>query len=189
MALKPRYQKFVNSYNKTGNITQAALDAGYSKKSAHSQGSRLLKNVKVQSELKKIQTKATEKAQLSAAEVLNEIKKLAFVNLATAYNEDGTLKSPHEMPLDVQSALQSLETNELFVGSGKNKRKIGNVSKIRLTDKVRALEMLAKHFKLLTELHEHSGKDGAPLIVLTLPKNGSEAVVPPETPKAPPEND
>lgn len=40
---------------------------------------------------------------------------------------------------------------------------------------IRATEILAKHFKLLTDVHELSGKDGQPLVVLTMPANGSEA--------------
>lgn len=42
-------------------------------------------------------------------------------------------------------------------------------------NKLRALELLAKHFKLLTDVQELGGKDGGPLVVLTMPANGSEA--------------
>lgn len=46
--LPPRYIKFVHEYMKTDNMTQSAIRAGYSPKSAYAQASRLLKNNRVQ---------------------------------------------------------------------------------------------------------------------------------------------
>lgn len=48
---------------------------------------------------------------------------------------------------------------------------------------LRACEMLGKHFKLFTELHEHTGKNGGPQVIVMLPGNGSE-VAPPSIQKA-----
>lgn len=45
--LNQRQIRFVQNYMKTNNIYHSALDAGYSSKTAHVQGSRLLSNVKV----------------------------------------------------------------------------------------------------------------------------------------------
>ena len=45
--LNQRQIRFVQNYMKTNNITHSAIDAGYSKKTAHVQGSNLLKNHKV----------------------------------------------------------------------------------------------------------------------------------------------
>lgn len=53
-------------------------------------------------------------------------------------------------------------------------KKIKN--KLRAADKLKALELLAKHFKLLTDMTEVSGKNGeAVQVILTMPKNNSEA--------------
>ena len=42
--LNQRQIRFVQNYMKTNSITHSAIDAGYSKKTAHVQGSNLLKN-------------------------------------------------------------------------------------------------------------------------------------------------
>lgn len=48
MAAEDRYRKFVIEYfNCGGNQTQAAINAGYSPRSAYMQGSRLMKNDKL----------------------------------------------------------------------------------------------------------------------------------------------
>ena len=51
--LRPQIMIFVTEYIKSGNATQAAILAGYSEKTAYSQGSRLLKNDEVQQYLNK----------------------------------------------------------------------------------------------------------------------------------------
>lgn len=51
--LSPKQLIFVQEYLKHNNITQAAKAAGYSEKSAHVQGSRMLKNDKVKQYLNK----------------------------------------------------------------------------------------------------------------------------------------
>ena len=47
--LNNQQQDFVSAYLLTGNATEAAIEAGYSKRTAYSQGSRLLKHVAVAS--------------------------------------------------------------------------------------------------------------------------------------------
>ena len=51
--LSPKQLIFVQEYLRSSNITAAAKAAGYSEQTAHSQGSRLLKHVKVQQYLNK----------------------------------------------------------------------------------------------------------------------------------------
>lgn len=47
VVLKPMQQRFVDEYLIDLNATQAAIRAGYSEKTAYSQGQRLLKNVEI----------------------------------------------------------------------------------------------------------------------------------------------
>jgi len=53
--------------------TEAAIDAGYSPQSAHVAASRLLKNAKVASEIKRISAKQTTAALGSKAELLDKV--------------------------------------------------------------------------------------------------------------------
>lgn len=174
MGLNAKQRIFVSEYLKDKNATQAAIRAGYSKKTATKIGSENLLKPDIKAAIEKAIKKVTERAELKASDVLAEIRKLAFVDLSKAYAADGSLLHPHDMPEDVRAALQSLETDEIFAGRGPSRKKVGETKKIKLTDKVRSLEMLAKHFKLLTDIVEHSGKDGGPVVVLTMPANGSE---------------
>ena len=50
--LTVKQQKFVDEYIKTGNATQAAINAGYSKRTAGQTGGRMLKNVKISQKIR-----------------------------------------------------------------------------------------------------------------------------------------
>jgi len=52
VVLKPMQQRFVDEYLVDLNATQSAIRAGYSEKTAYSQGQRLLKNVEIDSLVK-----------------------------------------------------------------------------------------------------------------------------------------
>ena len=81
MALNFRQRSFVNAYE--GNATQAAIAAGYSGKTAHSAGSRLLKHVEVS---QAIQEREEKEASVRAATIADRRERLAFL---TAIMRDG----------------------------------------------------------------------------------------------------
>ena len=68
---------FVSEYVKSGNATEAAKNAGYSVHSAYSAGQRLLKNVEVSAEIKRLHTEALQKAEITVSEVVLHIKTIA----------------------------------------------------------------------------------------------------------------
>ena len=68
---------FVSEYTKSGNATEAAKNAGYSARTAYSTGQRLLKNVEVLEEIKKVQNEALAKAELSVTDVVKLVKDIA----------------------------------------------------------------------------------------------------------------
>ena len=68
---------FVSEYTKSGNATEAAKNAGYSARTAYSTGQRLLKNVEVMEEIKKVQNEALAKAELSVTDVVKLVKDIA----------------------------------------------------------------------------------------------------------------
>ena len=73
--MTPRQEKFCIEYLIDLNATQAAIRAGYSKKTAYSMGQRLLKNVEIKSRIKELQDKIFENGMMSAAEALWRLSK------------------------------------------------------------------------------------------------------------------
>lgn len=79
--LTAKQKAFVNEYLVDLNATQAAIRAGYSKKTAQEQSSRMLSNVMVQEALKELMDKRSEKVGLMADQVLEELKAMVMVPL------------------------------------------------------------------------------------------------------------
>ena len=73
MTLKPKQQRFADEYLVDLNATQAAIRAGYSKKTARSQGERLLTNVDVAAAIQAEQQKRSERVQITQDSVLEGI--------------------------------------------------------------------------------------------------------------------
>jgi len=72
--LTPKQQMFVKEYLIDLNATQAAIRAGYSKKTANEQGARLLVNVSIATKIKEALEKRADKTELTAQYVLDGIK-------------------------------------------------------------------------------------------------------------------
>ncbi len=65
----PKQDKFCVEYLVDLNATQAAIRAGYSERTAHSQGPRLLENVEVQNRIQELRKKAFKETIATAEEV------------------------------------------------------------------------------------------------------------------------
>lgn len=83
MALSNKEEIFVREYLKNGfNATQAAKKAGYSEKTAYSQGQRLLKKVEIKEELDNQMDKTFKKLDIDREELIMKAFKVTEV-----YNE------------------------------------------------------------------------------------------------------
>jgi phage terminase small subunit len=74
MALTNKQKMFVKEYQIDRNATQAAIRAGYSKKSAMEQGYQLLQKTPVKAALDKQTEKIAAKVDITAEDVLQSIK-------------------------------------------------------------------------------------------------------------------
>jgi hypothetical protein len=80
--LNDRQRIFVREYRIDRNATRSAIKAGYSKKSAHVTGCKLLKDPKVSAELLALTEKRLEKLELTGDMVVDELALLGFVQIA-----------------------------------------------------------------------------------------------------------
>lgn len=163
--LPPQVLKFCVEYIVDRKGGPAWVRAGGSAKSADSQASRLLRNAKVKAEINRLIKEQEERTKLNGDRVLKELWLLGTVDISEAYDDDGAIKKLKDMPETVRRAIAGVEVEELFEGSGENRIQVGFTSKVKLFDKPRCLEMLAKHFVLLTDKHEISGPGGGPIVL------------------------
>ncbi len=137
--LTPKQQRFVDEYLVDLNATQAAIRAGYSKKTAKEQAARLLTKANVQAELQKRRKKIEKKLEISQKSVINELIAIVRANGADYAKVVGTKETGAHVefvPTDTLSpeklcAIASIKENAQGM-------------EVKTHDKLRAMELLGK---------------------------------------------
>lgn len=124
---------FVESYFANGeNGTQAAITAGFAPKSAGVTAAKLLKDPRVIVEIANRRVELIANLELSTERTLKEVSRLAFCDPRKLIDENGRLKSLHELDDDTAAAIASVEVD-----------KDGGI-KYKFWDKNSAIEKAAK---------------------------------------------
>lgn len=172
--LTHRQQQFVLHYVILKNATAAARKAGFSKKTAMAQGSRLFRNVAIRAEIDRRLTKTVAKLDITAEKVLREIGRVAFQDMANYLDEHGLPRDEFSgLGPDETAAIKSITVEE-FMDGRSDKRKVRRL-KFALGDKAKCLEILAKHFGLIDKEKEHDLRDGVTVLGLLLREIDAES--------------
>lgn len=120
MALNARQEAFCQNYARTPNATQAAKDAGYSERTAYSQGFDLLKKPEILSRVSDIRTERFKAVHMTADETLALIAKRSRFNLKGLIKMDGgvpvvDLENATDEQLECLSEASMSETGVLKV--------------------------------------------------------------------------
>ncbi len=145
--LTQRQKLFVKEYLMDLNGTQAAIRAGFTQneKSASVIASRLLADVKVSALIAEGCQELEKKLDISIEQLWHELACIAFSDIRRYYHSDGSLKKISEVDEDAAAALRVFEDKIIvkrFGGVGQPKTV--RVVKIRLWDKLSAIEKLLK---------------------------------------------
>lgn len=154
MALTGKQRRFVDEYLIDLNATQAAIRAGYSKKTAQIIGFENLSKPIIAAALQ-MRMKAREvRTEITQDRVLQEYAKLAFLDPRRFYDETGTLIPVNLLPADVAAALVGVDVTESYDKEGQSAI---TTKKIKFIDKKGALDSVARHLGMFTDKVEHSG--------------------------------
>ena len=128
--LTEQKKRFARNYIANGgNATQAALKAGYSKKSAYSQGQRLLKDVEIKQILEKEQKKNLEKYEYTIEQSFENLKKAQELALQRC----NPLGSPNP---DLTNFLKAEELKGKLCGLYIEKKEISGIDQTPLEIKI-----------------------------------------------------
>jgi phage terminase small subunit len=149
-------------YVKSFNATQSAINAGYSSATAHVQGPRLLGNVRVRDEIKRVKEAMRQELFIDAMDVLNKYIKIAFSDITdflTFGQRDVPVIGMMGPVLDEDGKQVMKEVNYVdFKESGfvdgtiisEVKQGKDGVS-IKLEDRMKALDKLSLYFDLFPD--------------------------------------
>ena len=163
--LTAKQQRFCDEYLIDLNATQAAIRAGYSKKTANEQGARLLVNVSIQKKIFELQKEREKRTEITQDSVLHELALIAFAkasdyarvvekdamvevdgNMVPVLDEDGNqMKYRTVEPILTDELTEDQKKAIAVIKKGRDGFEIKPYSKIQ------ALELLGKHLGMFTE--------------------------------------
>jgi phage terminase small subunit len=151
--LNPKQARFVQEYLVDLNATQAAIRAGYSKKTANQIASRLLANVKISAAIAESRSALAQRHNVTVDRIVSELALLGFSNM-----QDYMRANPNGDPyLDFSNlsreqaaALTEVTVEDYTEGRGEDAREVKRV-RFKLADKRAALVDLGKHLGMFQE--------------------------------------
>lgn len=174
--LIPKREAFCREYLVDLNGTQAAIRAGYSKRTANEQAARLLADVSVRSHIKTLIDARAERTQIDADWMLKRLAQDATADVADLYDENGNLRQVSDWPMVWRTGLVAgIETVQERIGTDPDgKPEFATVRKVRLADRTKLLELVGKHVDVgaFRERHEHTGPNGGPMQVESVDLSG-----------------
>lgn len=150
-----RHERFAQELAKGKTATEAYESAGY--KANEGNAGRLNRNEQVMTRVSELLSGAADRTEITIARVLEELAKVGFANAGDYFEwgPDGiTVKDQDTLTPEQQAAVA--EVSQTISDKG------GTI-RVKLHDKLGALEKLGKHLGMFVDKHEVTGKDGGPI--------------------------
>lgn len=142
--MTPKQAIFVAEYLIDGNAARAARMAGYEESSARVTGARLLTNANIAAAIAHGQARAAEKCEVRAERTLRKLAEIAYGDVAELLDEDGSVLPVPRMKEGARTLIAGLDI-EVTDGPGRVRTV---AQKVKIADRIRALELLGKYQKL-----------------------------------------
>lgn len=149
--LDAREKLFVGEYLVTLNPEKAALAAGYSKSVARTKAYLWVSSSKhkphVFEAIGVAQQERAKRTEITADNVLAEIAKVAFADVRRIFDKDGGLVRISDLDDAAAACVAGCDLVTVSKGEGE----VEHVAKIKLADKLKALELAGRHLGLFND--------------------------------------
>ncbi|GAN55243.1 terminase small subunit [Tanticharoenia sakaeratensis] len=145
--LNEKQMHFVQEYLISFNAAEAARNAGYSKLSAKKIGFELLEREDVQSAIREAIEARARRTEITQDQVLREYAKIAFGDIRDIFGANGELLFPRDFSDGAAGRIAGIE---VILKRNAETQEVERVAKVTTTDKLGALNSLAKHLGMFT---------------------------------------
>jgi phage terminase small subunit len=166
--LNPRQRRFVREYVVDLNATQAAIRAGYSPENSDQIGPRLVGQSKIKAAIREETERLEAKHEITIDRTLRELALIGYSSITDySVDENGELQLKNKANFGSERAVSSIECKRKSRFDRHGQEIVETDIKIRLWDKLNALEKLCKFLGIAVP------KDSNPLeaFLATLPLN------------------
>ena len=113
-------KRFIEEYLIDFNGAQAAIRAGYSKKTAHEQAAQLLAILSIKEEVARRTTELTEQAKLSALDYWTNLSEILRFDPSALFDENGIAKDMRDIPEPIRKSLRGYKIKNRVTNDGKD---------------------------------------------------------------------
>ena len=142
--LTGKQKLFCEHYAVHHNASAAARAAGYSAETSGAIGAENLKKVSIRKYIDQLEADSVSITKYSREWTIRQIGLLAESNLSNLFDEEGRIKPKSEWTDAEKAAVSGIDNIEML-------REPGVIKKIKMHDKTKALEMLAKMHKVYSD--------------------------------------
>ncbi len=162
MALTPKQKIFADEYLIDLNATRAykvAYPSCKKDESARVNGSKLLTNTNVVAYIDERMKEREKRTEITQDRVLQELAKLGFFDIRKLFDDSGKPLDITGLDDETAACIAGLEVMDVYEGTGEDKEFAGYVKKYKLSDKLKALELIGRHLGMFKDKMdiEHSG--------------------------------
>ena len=135
--LTDRQERFCLEYVVDLNATQAAIRAGYKEGTAGQTAAENLKKPQIKKKIAQLQAEIAKRTEITADMVVRELAAIGFADVRECFDQHGNILNPKKLPDSIARVVAGIDLIEV--------KKDVKVKKLKLWNKVAALESLAKH--------------------------------------------
>ena len=175
MALTPKQKIFADEYLIDLNATRAykmAYPNVTKEETAAAAGARLLRNVKVEEYIQERMKDREKRTEITQDMVLKELAKVGFFDIRRLFDDSGKPLDITGLDNETAACIVGLEVMDIYEGTGDDKEFVGYIKKYKLSNKLKALEMIGRHLGMFKDKMDiqHSGQIGGVMIIDDIPK-------------------
>jgi len=147
--VNPKQKIFCDEYLVSLNATEAAIKAGYSKKTARSIGQENLTKPDIKKYIKTKLKSREDRTEITQDRVLKEIARIAFLDPRKFFDDNGNLIQIKDLDDDTAAVLAGFD---ITAYTSKGEDAMTEITKkIKHVDKKGALELLCRHLGMLND--------------------------------------
>lgn len=170
----PKQEAFCQAYVRLGSMTEAYKEAynctNAKQRTIGVKASILLKTDKMAVRVKQIRDELEDRNRVTIDELVKNLANMIRFDPAQMYDENGGMKLIHDMPLEVRQMITALDIDQLYDGFGKDREQIGMIKKVKLINKLDAIEKLMKHLGAYEK--DNNQRTPSEVVIFQLPDNG-----------------
>lgn len=135
-------EAYLSDANRNG--TEAAITAGYAKRTARSKASQLLTKVNIRQYLEWKTAPLLEKYGAKQEKIVQELVKVGFSNVFELFDAQYNLRSKEEIPAHLQGAVSQLKISKSSTPNENGGMDESTTVDVKVWDKMKALQSLAE---------------------------------------------